>query len=116
MQYTNLSVSSSMILAQSGACQLTGYTIYNPNTTDVWLKFYDSTDVTSAATGTTATYKVLIPAGSQVIEYVDSGNTTDPDGMWAFANGITLKCVTGYLVANGTAPTTAIEIYLQIKP
>lgn len=117
MSQTKLSnVSSSLVLAQSGACQITGYAIYNPNSTDTWIHLRDSTDVSSAATGGTSTYKILVPSNSQVVESVPSGNTTDPDGIWAFSNGITVKVVTGYSDTNNTPPSSAIDIFLQTKP
>lgn len=115
-QFSNTALSNSVVSVQSGPCQLTSYSIYNPNTTDIWVKFQDSADTTSAATGITSVYKVLVPASSQVIDRCDSGQSIDPDGMWAFATGMTCKCVTGYLHGNTTPPTTPIEIYIQTKP
>lgn len=117
MSQTKLSnVSSSLVLAQSGACQLTGYGIYNPNSSDVWVHLRDSTDVSSAATGGTSTFKILVPADDQVVMSTPSGTTTDPDGFWAFANGITVKVVTGYADTNNTPPSTAVDIFIQTKP
>jgi len=109
-------ISSSMVLIQSGACQLTGFTIYNPNSTNVWLHFKDSSDVSSAATGSTSCYKLLIPAENQIVAYVNSGTSDDPDGIWSFASGITVKAVTGFADSNNTAPSTPISVWFQIRP
>lgn len=102
-----------MVSVSDTPCQLTGYTIYNPNTVDVWIKFHDSTNTTSAATGITSAYKLMIPAKQQLVEYI--GNTDDADGMWAFVMGLTIKCVTTYTGTPET-PLLPIEIYMQTKP
>jgi hypothetical protein len=116
-QYKNESLSASMVdvNVDVDACQLTGYTIYNPNSTDVWIHFHDSHDVSSAATGSTSAYKVLCPANSQVVENCETG-TSDPDGFWAFQTGMTIKAVTGFADTNNTPPSSAVSVWLQIKP
>lgn len=117
-QFKTEALSASMVdvNADLRSCQLTGYTIYNPNSTDVWIHFHDSHDVTSAATGSTSAYKLLIPSNSQVVEYVNSGTQDDPDGMWSFQTGITIKAVTGFADTNNTPPSTAVSVWLQIRP
>lgn len=116
-QYSNTALSSSMVLVKSGPCQLTSYLIDNTqNSSDVWIHCHDSTDISSQATGATSAYKFMVSSNSTKEIGVSSGNTEDPDGIWAFVTGLTMKCVTGRDDTNGTAPTNAVSVYLQIKP
>lgn len=115
-QFSNTASSNSIIQVSAVPCQLTSITVYNPNSIDVWIKFQDSTDTSSAATGSTSVYKRLVPAQSQIIDQCGSGNNEDPDALWSFQFGMTYKIVTGYLHGNTTPPTTVCEVYLQVKP
>lgn len=116
-QYPNSNLSNSMVLASSVPCTITSVVIDNSmNSHDTWVHFKDSTDVTSAATGATGTYRIMIPANSIYTRDMPSGNTEDPDGIWAFVTGITLKATRDRAYSGNTVPSSALEIFMQLKP
>lgn len=109
-------ISNAPTLVYNGASQLTFFSCYNPTASDGWIKFYDSPTAASTPTGSTCAIYFFVPANSQRIVGVESGNTIDPDGIWAFASGMVAQCVTGNILTSNSAPSSPFDIRLQFKP
>lgn len=99
-------------IASSGIThiQLTGWNIINPNTSDVYVKFYDASSGTVTVGSTTVVKTLLIPANSTVYQEHNKDNT-----QYSFIGGMSFACVTGLADSSTTAPTTAIyaEIFFN---
>ena len=82
-----------------------GGTFYNPNASNVFLKFYGDN---SAVVGTTEPlYFFMVPGGGQII--LDATTCY----YWCI-NSLYAACTTSY--TNGTAPTTPLQVpCLKIK-
>lgn len=90
---------------------LIGWNIINPNSSTIYVKFYDVASSGTVTAGVTEPVKVLmVPANSTVyMEY------NRHQSQYYFVNGICAISVTGLADSNTTAPTTAtyVEIYYK---
>lgn len=111
IRYRNTALSSTDV--QAVACgtaglNIRGFNIINPNTTDVYVKFYDALATNVTVGTTTPILTLFVPANGSVFEPFENNKVV------AFFNtAITLACVTGLADSSTTAPTTAIHISFQ---
>lgn len=84
-------------------CELTGWNIINPNTSDVYVKFYNGTSGTVTVGTTTPEMTLFVPPSASVVLEHRKGS-----GQHYFRTAMTVACVTGLADSNSTAPTTAI--------
>ena len=115
-EYRNTELGATVKVVSEMECCVYGFTIYNPNTVQVYVKLFDSGDVTLGETE--PSYVLNVPMGA-----------TDNNGKLvlspqdipyrAFSNALSIACVTGLADDDDTPPTTPIYIelfYLNSKP
>ena len=84
---------------------LKSYSIYNPNTSDVFAKFYDETSGIVTVGTTDPHYgEILVPAQSQVV----LANGTQSEPLRTFNNYIT--CAATTTRGGSTSPTSDVEV------
>ena len=89
-------------------CELTGWNIINPNSTDVYVKFCNSA---GATIGTTAVSKtLLVPANASI--YMEHNKNASQK---YFGTAMMVYCCTTLADSGSTAPTTALYIELFYK-
>jgi hypothetical protein len=107
-RYRNTALSATKQEIKAAAGDIYGWNLINPNTVDVYVKFYDSA-VGGVTVGTTApAFTLMVPAAS-----------TAGSGLFfqdvlvmpqeRFTTGITIACVTGIADNSTAAPATAIH-------
>lgn len=106
--FTNVDASARQLAAASDATITMGlksYSIYNPNTSDVFVKFYDESSGT-VTTGTTEPHygEFLIPANSQVV--LSGGTQSEP--LRSFNDYI--SCAATTTRGGSTSPTLDVEV------
>ena len=90
---------------RTGACQLYGYYVFNPNVITMYLQLFD------AATGTAVTQGTTNPAMSIALPQGSAANLSFPWGI-AFANGIKVCAAT---TAEGASGATGLECTFFVK-
>lgn len=111
-RYRNTALSSTdveALVASAAGLYIRGFNIINPNTSDVYVKFYDATAANTTVGTTTPILTLFVPANGSVFEPYNKDNIVA-----FFSTAITLACVTGLADNNTTAPSTAIHISIQI--
>lgn len=87
---------------------LVGYSIYNPNSSDVFVKMYNLTSGVVTVGTTSSTYgSLLIPAAAQVAERVPHDSP-----LLDFDTAITVVALTSSAASANTSPTLDIEVEL----
>jgi hypothetical protein len=109
LSYRNTSLSSTKQQIKGSAGDLFGWNFINPNTADVFVKFWDAA-LASVTVGTTAPVLTLcIPAASSAsvsgIFYQD----IQAEPQLIFSTAIVIAAVTGLADSSTTAPATAIH-------
>lgn len=108
-KYRNTALTATKQEIQNSEGSIYGWSIINPNTVDVFVKFYDGkvNDVTVGVT--TPSLVLLIPAGitGQSGLFFQEANTRPIE---TFLNGITVAAVTGLADNSTAAPATAIFV------
>src|SRR5438045_9387111 len=85
---------------------LTGYYVYNPNSSVAYVQFFD------VASGTAVTLNTTVPTFSIGIPATAAANLFDGTGI-RFANGLKLACTT---TATGlTAPSTGLAVNVFLR-
>lgn len=108
LSYVKKDLNSTGVLISASARKLLGLTIINPNTYDVWLKFYDK--ATAPTVGTDATVnKIQVPASGSVI--IDT--TAQVKNVLTTGLGVAVTKV--YLDSDTTAVATNCELFLSYK-
>jgi len=100
--YRDTALTNTAVTAYNGVSELRGWNITNPNSSEVYVKFYDTTSTVTV--GTTAIVKTLyIPAnGTVYLEFrKDSAEIS-------FQSALKLACVTTLADSGSTAPSTAV--------
>ena len=111
IRYRNTALSSTdvqAVVCGTGGFNIRGFNIINPNSSDVYVKFYDALAANVTVGTTTPILTLLVPANGSVFEPFESQKVV------AFFNtAITLAAVTGLADSSTTAPSTAIHVSIQ---
>lgn len=107
-EYVVKTLNNTGLLIKQGAVQLRGLTIVNPNTYDVWLKFYDKASAPTIGTDTTIN-KFQVPANGSII--IDTTAQVKNKTILGLGVGITKN----YLDTDVVAVATNCELFLQYK-
>ena len=112
IRYRNTSVGGTKVQALAAPNQfgyfIRGFNVINPNTTDVYLKFYDALSANVTVGTTTPTLTLMIPASGSVYEPYDINKVV----MFA-NNGVTIVAVTGLADSSTAAPSSNIHVSFQ---
>jgi hypothetical protein len=108
--HRNSSVQNVPVTAKASEGNLLGWTIYNPNSVDVYVKVFDATSSGVVSVGTTAPTisPLLIPATSQVV-LENQGHS-----QFRFASGLHYFVVTGIADSSTANPTSPISLTFYI--
>ena len=110
-RYRNTALSSTDVQAiQCGTAGLNirGFNIINPNSTDVYVKFYDALADNVTVGTTTPILTLLVPANGSVFEAYEVNKVVA-----FFGTAITLAAVTGLADSSTTAPSTGVHVSFQ---
>ena len=106
--YRDDSLRTSVVTIRSEPCDLFGWNIINPNSTAVYIKFYDTTDTVTI--GTTSVIKtLLIPAMSTV---VFGSSTRCNESQLVVNTALKMAVTTGLSDSDTTAPI--LNVYAEI--
>jgi hypothetical protein len=114
LTYRNTALTNTAVAVKATGGSVMGWNFVNPNTTPVYVKFYNIV-AASVTVGTSAvTLTILVPPGD--------GTTPgmfflEPDliPIEVFSTAIAITCVTGLADNNNTAPSTAIHASVRYK-
>lgn len=112
IRYRNTALSSTDVQAQvasAAGLYIRGFNIINPNSTDVYVKFYDALAADVTVGTTTPALTLFVPANGTIFEAYDRNKIVE-----FFSTACTLACVTGIADNSTTAPSTAIHISIQM--
>lgn len=110
-RYRNTALSSTPQQIKASAGDIYGWNFINPNTVDVFVKFFDATSPTLGSTPVILTQ--LVPAAASANLFGANFQEVDVHPQEIFANGISIACVTGLADSNTTAPTTPIHVSVR---
>jgi len=103
-------ITNTAVRAYNGFCELTGWNIQNPNTSIVYLKFWDQ--AAAPTVGTTIPDKTLEIPGSTTLYMEHETNRSQG----TFDKALWYAAVTGRGDTDNTAPTTAVYAEIYYKP
>lgn len=100
---TNVAVSASIL-----PVELTGYTFTNPNSSDVYIKFYNASSGTTTVGTTTVVRTIHVPRNTTVFQEHRKNQS-----LQYFSSALTVAATTGLADSSTTAPATGVyaEIY-----
>jgi len=110
--YREVALSSTALLVNTGSCVLVGWNLINPNTSNVYVKLYNSVSNPDPVMGDTPVRTLLVPAsGTVFLSNEDKFQLNFPLGMW-------VVCVTGIADDDVAAPVTGCytEILYDSSP
>lgn len=110
-RYRNTALSNTDVdVAVAGVSGLyvRGFNIINPNSSDVYIKFYNSTAASTTVGTTVPVLSLMVPANGSIFEPFENNKI-----IALFTTALSIACVTGLADASTTAPTTPIHISLQ---
>lgn len=107
-EYRNTSGTITPAAVTTKPCNVVGWNLYNPGSSDCFVKFYDETTANTTVGTTTPKRVIYVPALSQVVE-PRNGNTPQNTFSTAFTVAVTL----GHADNNAVAPTTPIILSIQ---
>lgn len=110
VKFTNVDASPrQMVTAVDDVVKLVGFAVDNPNTSDVYVKFYDESSG-NCTVGTTPTHMGArrIPADSEVVLF--EGTESRP--MMNFNDYLTVACTTEQADSGTTSPTSDVTVEL----
>lgn len=96
--FRDIALSNADVTVKSSAARLYNYYLYNPNTSDVWVHFYNALIANVTVGTTTPTWSVFVPAGGTA-----EREFTIPI---SFGTGIAAAATT--TLTGGTAPASAV--------
>lgn len=108
VSFRDTALTSTDVAVKASAGDVYGWNFINPNTVDVYVKFYDATTSSVTVGTTTPVLTILVPAASSgsngmFFQDVQSGP------QFRFSTAITIACVTGIADSSTGAPGTAIH-------
>lgn len=109
--YRNTALSSTDVqvqIASTGGVPVRGFNFINPNSTEVYVKFYDALATNVTVGTTTPVLTLMVPSNGSVFEAYDRNKIVA-----FFSTAITIACVTGLADNDTTAPSTAIHASIQ---
>lgn len=107
--YRNTAVTNTAVAVKASSGDVVGYLLYNPNSTDVWVKFCDLASGSVSVGSTAVVFSLFVPGNSQVVEPYNGAS------QFTFATAISAYSVTGAADNNSTAPISAVTINIQYK-
>lgn len=112
IRYRNTALSSTDVQAQvayTGGIYVRGFNFINPNSSDVYVKFYDALATNVTVGTTTPVLTLMVPANGSIFEAYDKDKIVA-----FFSTAVTLAVVTGLADSSTTAPSTAIHGSIQM--
>lgn len=110
-KYRNTALSSTDVQVQvsnASGIAVRGFNFINPNSTDVYVKFYDALAANVTVGTTTPILTLMVPSNGSIFEAYDQNKT-----IAFFSTALTVACVTGLADNDTTAPSTAIHASIQ---
>lgn len=113
--FRNTALSSTAVAIKTSSSNLYGYTLVNPNTVAVYVKFYNAT-VAGTTVGTTAPQAIImVPPGDGTNPGVVYLSPDISSSFQFFQVAATVACVTGRADNSTAAPSTGIYIEVLYK-
>jgi len=107
-RYRNAALTNTSILVRSGPCEIFGWTVNNPNTSEIFVQLHDARALLDITLGTTiCDLPLKVPAQSTVM-IVPNENT-----YWFFTKGLVVAATT---TENGaSAPGLPVSVVIGYR-